>query len=86
LDARPLETDTNQGDADERRKKKFCNDFQSDAQALRLTPAVLPRTMRHRFEQESFRAGLKISALALPRGTWYKSEEKANIKQTSHAC
>src|SRR6266850_162560 len=55
LDARALETDTTQGAADRRTKKKFCNDFRSDAQALRLTRAVLPRRMRHRFEQESFR-------------------------------
>src|SRR5882724_2930088 len=36
--------------------------------------------------KQVFVAGIKISALALPRGTWYKSEEKANTKQTSHAC
>jgi len=41
--------------------------------------------MRHRFEREIFEPGQKISALALARGTWYKSEEKANKKQTSHA-
>src|SRR6266850_4665694 len=55
LDARPLKTDTTRGVADERRKKKFCNDFRSDAQASRLTRTVLPRTMRHRFDQENFR-------------------------------
>src|SRR6266403_1982994 len=84
LDARSLKTDTRRSAADERSWKKFCNDFRSDAQALRLTRTVLPRTMRHRFEQESFVPEMKISALALPRGTWYKSEEKANTKQTSH--
>jgi len=42
--------------------------------------------MRHRFEQKSFELEIKISALALVRGSWYKSEEKANTKQTSHAC
>jgi hypothetical protein len=29
---------------------------------------------------------MKISALALARRSWYKSEEKANKSQTSHAC
>jgi hypothetical protein len=42
--------------------------------------------MRHRFEREKFDLEIKISALALTRGSWYKSEEKANTKQTSHAC
>jgi hypothetical protein len=41
--------------------------------------------MRHRFEQKSFVLELKISALARARGSWYKSEEKANAKQTLHA-
>jgi hypothetical protein len=66
--------------------EEFCRDFLSDAQALGLTRAKLPRTMRHRFEQESFELQIKISALARARGSWYKSEEKANIKQPSHAC
>src|SRR6266404_2656498 len=86
LDAPPLKTDTSRGAADARSWKKFCNDFRSDAQALRLTPAVLPRTMRHRLNKKVLVPGIIISALALPRGTWYKSEEKANTKQTSHAC
>src|SRR6267142_5812828 len=33
LDARALETDTTQGAADKRTKKKFCNDFRSDARS-----------------------------------------------------
>src|SRR6266436_3070795 len=57
LDARLLKTDTSRGAADERTKEKFCNDFRSDAQAVQLTRMVLPRTMRHRFEQESFHSG-----------------------------
>src|SRR6267143_3980210 len=56
LDAPPLKTDTSRGAVHERSWRKFCNDFRSDAQALRLTRAVLPRTMRH---QESFRSGNK---------------------------
>src|SRR5216684_4632589 len=86
LDARLVRTDTSRGGADERSEKKFCNDFRSDAQALRLTRAVLPRTMRHRLNKKVLVPGIKFSALALPRGTWYKSEEKANAKQTPHAC
>src|SRR6267142_4299326 len=86
LDAPLLKTDTSRGAADERSCKKFCNDFRSDAQALRLTRAAPPRTMRHRLNKKVLVPGIKISALALPRGTWYKSEEKANAKQTSHAC
>src|SRR5713101_9684727 len=39
LDARLVRTDTSRGGADERSEKKFCNDFRSDAQALRLTRA-----------------------------------------------
>jgi hypothetical protein len=35
--------------------------------------------------KEVFVPGVKNSALALPRRTWYKSEEKANTKQTGHA-
>jgi hypothetical protein len=66
-------------------QKKFCRDFRSDAQALRLTRPKLPRTMRHRFEREKLKQEIKISALALARGSWYKSEEKANKKQASHA-
>jgi len=39
----------------QRSQKKFCRDFRGDAQALRLTRARLPRTMRHHFEQGSVR-------------------------------
>jgi hypothetical protein len=69
-----------------RTAKKFCNDFRGDAQALGLTRGLLPRTMRHRFEECVVVPEIKTSVLALQRGSWYKSEEKANIKPTSHAC
>jgi hypothetical protein len=34
----------------QRAAKKICRDFRGDAQALRLTLALFPRTMRHHFE------------------------------------
>jgi hypothetical protein len=65
--------------------KEFCRDFRRDAQALGLTRSGLPRTMRHRFKYGVAVPGKEISALALRRGSWYKSEEKANTKLTPHA-
>src|SRR5712664_2717549 len=86
LDAPLLKTDTSRGAAGERSWKKFCNDFRSDAQALRLTRAAPPRTMRHRFEQESFRTSNENFRACPPARNVVQSEEKANTKQTSHAC
>src|SRR5713101_660107 len=59
LDARLMQTDSFFSAAEpagEKRfaqpeAKKFCRDFRGDAQALQLTRARLPRTMRHRCEQ-----------------------------------
>src|SRR6266403_3278808 len=80
LDARPLETDATQGAANKRAKKKFCNDFRSDAQALRLTRAVLPRTMRHRFEQESFRTRNKNFRACPPARNVVQKRRKGEYK------
>src|SRR5216683_2945319 len=43
----------------ERKKKKFCRDFRSDAQARQLTHGRLPRTMPRHSEQGSVRCGNK---------------------------
>src|SRR5260370_2837231 len=63
LDVRHMKTGTYCGAAEWARAeqdcaeigKKFCRDFRGDAQALGLTRARLPRTMRHHFEQGSVR-------------------------------
>src|ERR1700687_413939 len=60
--------------------KKFCNDFRGDAQALQLTRARLPRTMRHRLNQVSVRFRHEISPLPLPSGCSYKKRRKGEYK------
>src|SRR6266851_2918303 len=59
FDARLAQSDTLQCATKERKKKKFCRDFRSDAQARQLTHGRLPRTMPRHSEQGSVRCGNK---------------------------
>jgi hypothetical protein len=68
----------------------FCSakSFAEISEAMHRYPIDARITSTHNapsLRTKKFELEIKISALARARGSWYKSEEKANKKQTSHA-
>src|ERR1700730_13092784 len=81
----PLQSQQARSKIAQRAAKKFCRDFRGDAQALGLTRARLPRTMRHRFEHGSVRTQKEKFSACPPAEIVVQKRRKGEYK-TDLSC